>query len=397
MAEFRWIVTSSFLMLQVLSFGAAIWKPSSFTVRDGDEVTLPCENVRHDQNQCDGTTWIFTDSGNTVTLFEHGKIHEAAKAKSDRLSVSENCSLVLKKVTDKDGGLYVCRQFRSGQTQQEGEDAGVYLSVVTMTEQKNNDEVKLSCSVSTLRWCKYRVKWLNEDDQNDVMTSQDVSTCSAWLRMKQSHLDQKSKFLLKCEVTRIVGGEMHQFPFSPPQSSDDAATKTTSKSPTKTTSKSPTKTTSKSPTKTTTKSPTKTTTKSPTTSTTRNESGVMTNNKTPENITNEKPESWWWILLFVSVGVAAVLIITVSVITWKRTKGNRTKTCDDVADPEEGVSYASVSYTKKTNSKARAHIQHDDEDEDDAVTYSTVKLPSSSAAASADPSQLYATVNKPKK
>ncbi|KAM6906755.1 uncharacterized protein PEZ65_017900 [Lycodopsis pacificus] len=129
-------------------------------------------------------------------------------------------------------------------------------------------------------------------------------------------------------------------------------------------------------------------------------------------------DGWWWILISVSVGVAAVLIITVCVIAWKRTKGNKRKTDDDVADPEEGVSYASVSYTKKTNSRARAdpeegvsyasvsytkktnsraraHVQHDGEDEGDAVTYSTVKLPSSSAAASADPGDLYATVSKP--
>ncbi|XP_068564399.1 uncharacterized protein [Cebidichthys violaceus] len=267
MAEFRWIVTSSFLMLQVLSFRAAIWKPPSVTVRDGDEVTLPCENVRHDQNQCDGTTWFFIDSGNTVTLFEHGKIHEAAEAKSDRLSVSEKCSLVIKKVTDEDGGRYDCRQFRSGK--QEGEDAVVYLSVVTMTEQKINDEVKLSCSVSTLRWCKYRVKWLYEDDQNDVETSQDDSTCSAWLRMKQSHLDQKSKSLLKCEVTRIVGGEVHQFTFSPPQSSV-----------------------------------------------------CCIFNKTSEINTNEKPEGWWR-LIVVPVGLAALIISVVSVNVWTRTKGNK--------------------------------------------------------------------------
>ncbi|TDH00720.1 hypothetical protein EPR50_G00191420 [Perca flavescens] len=67
------------------------------------------------------------------------------------------------------------------------------------------------------------------------------------------------------------------------------------------------------------------------------------------------------------------------------------------ADPEDGVSYASISYTKKTNRRAQA--RGGDEDEDDAVTYSTVKAPSSSAAAaaSADLSNLYATVNKPQK
>ncbi|KAK9531856.1 hypothetical protein VZT92_011257 [Zoarces viviparus] len=266
MAEFRWIVMSSFLMLQVLSFRAAATQYPSFTVRDGDEVTLPYKNVTRDQDECNSTTWLFTGSGNTVVpLFEYGKIDEAAKDKSDRLSVSENCSLIIKNVTDEDAGQYICRLFRSGQEEHQGEDM-FHLFVVNMTEQKSNDEVMLSCSVWTHRECRHTVKWLNEGR--------------------------------------------------------------------------------------------------------------------------------WWILITVSVGVAAVLIITVCVIAWKRTKGNKRKTDDDVADPEEGVSYASVSFTKKTNSRARAHIQHDDEDEGDAVTYSTVKLPSASAAASADPSHLYATVSK---
>ncbi|KAK9531857.1 hypothetical protein VZT92_011257 [Zoarces viviparus] len=361
MAEFRWIVMSSFLMLQVLSFRAAATQYPSFTVRDGDEVTLPYKNVTRDQDECNSTTWLFTGSGNTVVpLFEYGKIDEAAKDKSDRLSVSENCSLIIKNVTDEDAGQYICRLFRSGQEEHQGEDM-FHLFVVNMTEQKSNDEVMLSCSVWTHRECRHTVKWLNEGNQDDQVTSQRI--CSAGLRIKTSHLDQKSKSLLKCEVTHRYTGEVHQFTLSP-QSSDDA---------------------------------TKTTTKSPTilsTSTTRNKSEV-TNNETAENNTNEKkPEGRWWILITVSVGVAAVLIITVCVIAWKRTKGNKRKTDDDVADPEEGVSYASVSFTKKTNSRARAHIQHDDEDEGDAVTYSTVKLPSASAAASADPSHLYATVSK---
>ncbi|KAI4789434.1 hypothetical protein KUCAC02_035239 [Chaenocephalus aceratus] len=100
---------------------------------------------------------------------------------------------------------------------------------------------------------------------------------------------------------------------------------------------------------------------------------------------------WWWIIVVI-VAVAALTIIPVAVIRRKRTRGTRTETDDDMADPEDGVSYASISYTRKSR---RAHL-HDDED-DDAVTYSTVRAPSSSSAASADPSLLYATVNKPRK
>ncbi|KAI9547335.1 hypothetical protein NQZ68_018559 [Dissostichus eleginoides] len=205
MSEFRRIIRSSFLML-LLHFTAAL------------------------------------------TLFEGGQIHNDAKAKSDRLRVTEKCSLVIKKVTEEDAGRYTCRQIRSGTYRSDSE---VCLSVVTIRDGEN---------VQTFR----------------------------------------------------------------PQSS-----------------------------------------------------------------------GWWWWIIVVIVGVAALTIITVAVIRRKRTQGTRTETDDDMADPEDGVTYASISYTRKSSSKARAHL-HDD-DEDDAVTYSTVRAPSSSSAASADPSLLYATANKQRK
>lgn len=90
---------------------------------------FPCESEIHDQKKCDGTLWLFSTSGSTVALFELGKFKEGANNRSDRLSVTEECSLVIKKVKDQDVGLYTCRQFESGEGPQVGED--VYqLSVV---------------------------------------------------------------------------------------------------------------------------------------------------------------------------------------------------------------------------------------------------------------------------
>ncbi|XP_039637296.1 uncharacterized protein LOC120546436 [Perca fluviatilis] len=138
MEEFKWIKMSLFL-IPLLHFTAAAGNHFlSFTVRAGDDVTLPCEHVIDGQRKCDSTTWLFSGSGNTVELFELGQIKEEARDKSDRLSVRENCSLVIKKVTEEDAGRYTCRQFRSGQHQ--GPDTAVVLSV-TMVE-KNTDEEK---------------------------------------------------------------------------------------------------------------------------------------------------------------------------------------------------------------------------------------------------------------
>lgn len=79
--------------------------------------------------KCDDITWIFSSSVNTVTLFEHGKIHEDAKAKSVKLSLSGDCSLDINKVTAEDSGHYTCRQFNKP-GQKHGQDPEYVLSVV---------------------------------------------------------------------------------------------------------------------------------------------------------------------------------------------------------------------------------------------------------------------------
>ncbi|TNN23585.1 hypothetical protein EYF80_066293 [Liparis tanakae] len=107
MAEFRWIKATWFLVL-VLQFTAAATgqDDDSFIVRDGDEVSLPCKSVIDDHKNCDSTDWIFHDlrTPGAEYLVSEGQIVAEAKDKSDRLSVSERCSLVIKNVTDEDAG-----------------------------------------------------------------------------------------------------------------------------------------------------------------------------------------------------------------------------------------------------------------------------------------------------
>lgn len=61
----------------------------------------------------------------TALLFRHEQINQTGipKSKSDRLSVTGNCSLGIKKVTEEDAGRYTCRQ--------QALDFFVLLSVVT--------------------------------------------------------------------------------------------------------------------------------------------------------------------------------------------------------------------------------------------------------------------------
>ncbi|XP_033979728.1 uncharacterized protein LOC117477184 isoform X2 [Trematomus bernacchii] len=205
MAEFKRIQMCSLLILLLQFTGAAIGqRPLFLSVRVGDEATLPCNSVRDDQDQCNGTTWFFRDSRGTAVLVEDGQIDEDAKAKSDRLRVTENCSLGIKKVTEEDAGGYGCRQFRSGE-QRRGPGSYVYLSVVTMTEHQDNDEVTLNCSVVPYRRCDHRVKWLLQGrdvdkDHREIKTSQ--SPCSASVTFLSSLFSYTSRSeLFTCEVT----------------------------------------------------------------------------------------------------------------------------------------------------------------------------------------------------
>ncbi|XP_044025026.1 uncharacterized protein LOC122863047 isoform X2 [Siniperca chuatsi] len=373
MIKFRWIKMSLFLM-PVLQFTAAAGQLFlSFTVRVGEEVTLSCENVIDGQQKCNSTTWLFSKSRNTATveLIKLGQIGERAKAKSDRLSVTASCSLLIKKVTVEDVGRYDCQQFKLGDKQ--GPDSVVLLSVVTMTEHKDPDKVTLNCSVSTRERCRHTVKWLyaGQDvakDNKDLVTSQ--SPCSASVHFLTSHFIHTSRSnFFTCEVTD--GNKVQLFPFRLRPSGEKPGEDTTTA-----------------------------TTESTTTENSR-KAGITTTASAINDASTEL-QGWWWLYIIVAVVLVAVLVIAVAVIRWKRTKGNKTRMNDnveltsnpavtqsetslDTADPEDGVSYASVSYTSKTkNSKARVHSKTD---EGDAVTYAVVK------ASSADPSSFYATIN----
>ncbi|XP_068454860.1 uncharacterized protein [Clinocottus analis] len=269
MAGFRRMVTASLLMLQVSISTAAI--SEQYIVRAaGDEATLPCGEETPGQDECDTTTWSFIGSGKTVPLVKYGKIQKEVKDKSDRLNVSEKCSLVIKNVTDEDVGTYTCRRDKTRQD----EDAYVDLSVVTMTEHEDAGEVTVSCSVATYGQCGLTVKWLLEGSESDVVTSQPA--CSALLRIKKPHFES-----FKCEVIKQDMTGVYNFTFSRRPSSAAATTTTT-------------------------------------TPPTRNEPNV-TNKKTAEN------NLYGFRSIVVLVGLAALIVSVVAVNLWIRSKGKKTQ------------------------------------------------------------------------
>ncbi|XP_076611710.1 uncharacterized protein LOC143335906 [Chaetodon auriga] len=355
MVEFRRIVLSLLVML-LLNFAAAEVKYSLL----GNEVTLPCVNVADDQDKCNRITWLLMDSGHQLTLIGNGQFTEA---KAGRLSVTANCSLVIKKVTAEDRGNYICRQLKSGKHK----DTQVYLSVIHMMEQKTNDKVTLSCSVSVHPQCGHTVRWLYDGkdvDKDNMRTSE----CSATVTFLTS--TSKSRDLFQCKVINNYSNKVQLFTFGHQPSGDDAVTAAIKPRQTSATGNKWTSVTLSRP------------------------EGT---NKTSSTNNDDGPQrkGWWW-FVFVSVGAAALFIIIVAVITW-RAKGSKTQKDGNMADPEDGVfSYASVSYTRRTTGEAQVRGDNDgDDDEGDAVTYSAVRASSSSAGASTDLSNFNAADNNP--
>ncbi|XP_059212922.1 uncharacterized protein LOC131991485 [Centropristis striata] len=281
-------------LILVLQFTAAVTgqRNPSLTVRVGDDVTLPCESLIEDQNDCESTTWIYVHprSRTLVALVRGGQLVEAARAKSDRLSVSDKCSLVIKKVTEDNAGYYYCTPIRSGQYQ----DSTVDLSVVKLTEQKDTD-VTFRCSVNSYYRCFHTVKWLFQGQAVDKNNPQLKTSQSDYtdVTFPTSHFGYTSRYnSFKCEVTDRSNGEVKLFSFSPPQSSGEDTTTTTAAATTATT--------------------------------TTSEMPPTTGNNQPQI----SPAHWRWMV--VSVGLAALITSVVAVNIWIRTKEKETQT-DELA------------------------------------------------------------------
>ncbi|XP_065819733.1 hepatitis A virus cellular receptor 1 homolog isoform X2 [Labrus bergylta] len=126
MNELKWIQTS-LLLTALLQFAAAV-VVKGVTFRVGEDATLSCQTVIQGQQKCKYTTW-FLDLGNNaaVELVVYGQVRRNSRVKSDRLRVTEDCSLVIKKIREEDAGRYECLQYISGR--RTGDVTRVLLSV----------------------------------------------------------------------------------------------------------------------------------------------------------------------------------------------------------------------------------------------------------------------------
>ncbi|KAM3603162.1 uncharacterized protein V6R79_017547 [Siganus canaliculatus] len=218
MGELGRIKFSLFVMMLLLQFAEPTQLLLDLTVRDGDEATLSCESVTKDQSNCDGTTWSFESlRREEVALVERGQ------KVGDRLSLTENCSLVIKEVRAEDAGRYFCKQNKSGTEQKTPGE--VSLSVVSMTEQRINDQVTLYCTLTTPGRCTRLVRW-SIKGRTVVISNEDIklteSSCFTSVTFLTSFFSDSSwPSFFGCEVTDGVSSKL--FSLRRPPSGDEPA------------------------------------------------------------------------------------------------------------------------------------------------------------------------------
>ncbi|KAG7231716.1 hypothetical protein INR49_010447, partial [Caranx melampygus] len=129
------------------------------------------------------------------------------------------CSLVVQRVSAGDAGLYICKQHHSTHAHP--------LSVVSMTEKEDGENVTLTCSVEMFDGCPHSVRWLYQgravgEALSDVLTSQ--SACRATLHLLTSHhVHGSSSRFLSCAVISDDNSEQVTFSLqtSPEESGED--------------------------------------------------------------------------------------------------------------------------------------------------------------------------------
>ncbi|XP_043962896.1 uncharacterized protein LOC122825527 isoform X1 [Gambusia affinis] len=295
MLSFKWISKTLFTILMLQLTATAGQQRALFTVIAGDGVTLPCGNVGQTKHNCDRITWMSRQPGNReLLLFEGGDFTEEANTKSGRLSVTADCSLVIENVTVEDFGRYNCRQNHFKK---------VDLSVVTMTEQRNNGNVTFTCSVSQYTYCRHPVLWLYEGKEKISPDMNVSSSCSATVTIPAFHLDQNSKFyeLLKCRVQDgYVAKQYLLFTFSHQSSGQERG-----------------------------KTPKSSETTTQPISTTRNRETIQGDKATTKATTMHNPAEQQGDLSFlryiiVSVGVIVLLMCVAIVTIWEKIQYNKT-------------------------------------------------------------------------
>ncbi|KAL3979417.1 hypothetical protein ACER0C_017967 [Sarotherodon galilaeus] len=344
MAEDGWILMSLCLMLMIPTADFCYAVPTTeiyILKRLGEDATLPCLNMNAIQENCSSIKWM--SFGRQVLEISPEATGEKGQKYSDRLSITANCSLVVKKVTAEDAGHYYCQQYKS-EIQGPVVQTVVDLSVVNITEQKYPDGTVsgMECSVVTNGiGCHYSLTWERDHNVDPLLVGVD---CYASVHFMDSAYSSKNNSM-KCKAMNRVTGEEHLFTFSPQPSEDTKTEPTKSASSTEGTTepiKLSTAVTDASDDKT---GETKSTTKKPT----RNTENSTESFRAISNPITHADVKGSGRFIIVSVVSAALLITVVTLVIWIRTKGKK-RQMEYVIHQNENEDDAAMNYENPRDS-----------------------------------------------
>ncbi|XP_041660869.1 uncharacterized protein LOC121521179 [Cheilinus undulatus] len=157
------------IFISVLQFGVVNSQEKIYRIFQPEQnATLPCGSPSSSGPlQCSDISWLYNrDPSETVMEASSGEVKQTS-SRADRLSLNSNCSLVIKRVTAEDVGLYTCRRGGS-----DCSEVNVYLSVFTVfptltrSDPWSPIEVRLECSLLRYRGlssCQPNsLRWVNE-------------------------------------------------------------------------------------------------------------------------------------------------------------------------------------------------------------------------------------------
>ncbi|XP_054618547.1 uncharacterized protein LOC129172622 isoform X3 [Dunckerocampus dactyliophorus] len=342
------------IMIVLLYFTAARGDPQVVMVKDGDDATLPCEHLLDSQVSC-GLTWLFSNDSNTYELITSGRIGSGFTSRARRLSLTANCSLVIKGVAAQDAGPYFCRMYQGGREK----DSVIYLYVVTLTVKSISEDGRMaSCIVHSPGRCQHQVMWLlagtRVNSQHSHVKTSRPSKCNTTASFTSSYSIYSTKELLQCQVEY---------------------------------------------------SSTKLVLDLPSTGDRQQERSLPKTDNTNTESTGEPPQhnsdkGKWWLFVVVAVALLALLVSLFVVAMLIRRRRNKVSKTDTGLRPagtyqngaNADVSYASISYVQKNRTATVSNTEG--ETEGDAVTYVTVKTSFTMDGPSEDSSVVYASVSQ---
>nr|XP_049613590.1 uncharacterized protein LOC125990439 isoform X9 [Syngnathus scovelli] len=180
-SSLKMIIRDLFLIF-LLQFEVASCRITDFFAKAGHEVTLPCERA-----SCAGLRWMYSqDQSLSRAEVNDGQVLSSSP-RSQRLSLKDDCSLLIKRVTAEDAGYFTC--------QQDGHHHyNFVLTVMTVKPSSPQDSdlmkdghVVLECFLAC--WpandCRCRkggLRWMNERDETLPPLRTQSNHCVSFLK-----------------------------------------------------------------------------------------------------------------------------------------------------------------------------------------------------------------------